>query len=86
MARARLIGQKGHGDVAGRLYRKTLVRFPGEGPVYEHLLWFYISRDYRDNLMSLLTQWHSLALRGSTLWLPPISANLLLEHNDQTLA
>ncbi|WP_164247861.1 tetratricopeptide repeat protein, partial [Stenotrophomonas maltophilia] len=31
-------------------------------------------------------QWHGLALRDSTLWLPFASASLLLERNDQALA
>lgn len=86
MARARLAEQEGHGDVAERLYREALVRFPGENLVRERLLWFYIDRGRRDSLAPLLAQWHGLALRDSTLWLPFASASLLLERNDQALA
>ncbi|WBI84628.1 hypothetical protein PALA37_00258 [Pseudomonas aeruginosa] len=86
VARARLAEQEGHGDVAERLYREALVRFPGENLVRERLLWFYIDRGRRDSLAPLLAQWHGLALRDSTLWLPFASASLLLERNDQALA
>ncbi|MGV2463574.1 UNVERIFIED_CONTAM: tetratricopeptide repeat protein, partial [Pseudomonas aeruginosa] len=86
VARARLAEQEGHGDVAERLYREALVRFPGENLVRERLLWFYIDRGRRYSLVPLLAQWHGLALRDSTLWLPFASASLLLERNDQALA